>query len=285
MPNPMTNLYAILGVSSSATQSEIQAAYRRRARELHPDVNTDPDAEDRFKQLVEAYAVLKDERRRARYDAFGGRRSSRRRGGRAGDYVRYEDIRVGTEDLHSSVDDFLDRNRSRRKERAATREVRIRLAHAYTGTTVEVPVETGRGFGRSAPVRVEIPPGAKTGDRLTLTDHGIVLQLKIEADEGVVVDGRDVKMSAPITPWEAALGGVVGIRAPHRVLRVRIPRGTSSGRVLRVRGQGLPQKPGRTGAPGDLYVEVRIEVPGELSPDERRLFERLAETSRFAPRD
>jgi curved DNA-binding protein len=285
MPNPVTNLYAILGVSSSASQSEIQAAYRRRARELHPDVNTDPDAEDRFKQLVEAYAVLKDERRRARYDAFGGRRSSRRRTRRPGEHVRYEDVRVGTDDLRSSVDDFLDRNRSRRKERAATMEVRIGLADAYTGTTIEVPIETGRGFGRSAPVRVEIPPGAKTGDRLALPEHGILLRLKIEPEEGVVVDGRDVKMSTPITPWEAALGRVVGIRAPHRVLEVRIPRGTSSGRVLRVRGQGLPQKPGRAGAPGDLYVEVRIEVPGELSPDERRLFERLAEVSRFDPRD
>lgn len=284
MPNPVSNLYAILGVSSSATQSEIQAAYRRRARELHPDVNTDPDAEDRFKRLVDAYGVLKDERRRARYDAFGGHRGSRRGAERRSERIRYEDVRVGTDDLRSSVDDFVDRNRAPRGGRTGTMEVRIGLAEAYTGTTIEVPIETGRGARRSAPVRIEIPPGAKTGDRLALTEHGVLLRLVIDVEEGTVVDGRDVKMSAPITPWEAALGGVVGIRAPHRVLKVRIPRGTSSGRVLRVRGQGLPQKPGRAGAPGDLYVEVRIDVPSELTSDEQQLFERLAAISRFDPR-
>lgn len=297
MPHPATNLYAILGVSSSATQAEIQAAYRRRARELHPDVNTEPDAEDRFKQLVEAYAVLKDERQRARYDAFGPRRerrraaasssggeSTRRRSPRdPSGRVRYEDIRVGTDDLRSSIDDVLEQHRARRGAGSNTVEVRIRLADAYTGAVVNVPIDRPR-LGRKSPVRVEIPPGAKTGDRLTLADSGLVLVLRIEAEEGVVVDGRDVKMSAPITPWEAALGGTVGIHAPHRVLKVRIPSGTNSGRILRIRGQGLPQKPGREGQPGDLYVEVRIEVPPRLTSEERALFERLAASSAFDPR-
>jgi len=242
-------------------------------------VNTAPDAEDQFKRLVEAYAVLKDERRRARYDAFGGRRTRRSRRPRSGDRVRYEDVRVGTDDLHSSFDDFVARQRAR-PSRPRHVEVRIGLAEAYTGTTIDVPL----GSGRSAPLRVEIPPGAKSGDRLPLQDHDVVLTLRIESDEGVVLDGRDVKMSAPITPWEAALGGTVGIFAPHRVLKVRIPPGTSSGRVLRIKGQGLPQKPGRRGPPGDLYAEVRIEVPPELTPDEQRLFRRLAEVSRFDPR-
>lgn len=280
----MSNLYAILGVKSSATQSEIQAAYRRRARELHPDVNTEPDAEDRFKQLVEAYAVLKDERRRARYDAREGPSPRRRRSPRAGDRIRYEDVRVGTDDLRSSVDEFLERERGAGRSRASNVELRISLADAYTGTTLDVPLDGRRPGRRAAPLRVEIPPGAKTGDRLVLAEQGLLLTLVVEADEGVVVDGRDVKMTAPITPWEAALGRVVGIPAPHQILKVRIPAGTNSGRVLRVRGQGLPQKPGRAGEPGDLYVEVRIEVPVELSPEERRLFEDLAEVSAFDPR-
>ncbi|MGF1511689.1 MAG: DnaJ C-terminal domain-containing protein [Myxococcota bacterium] len=275
MPRGEDDLYAVLGVSSSATQSEIQAAYKKLARELHPDVNRSSDAEDRFKQLVDAYAVLKDERKRARYDAFGapqhGANSSRRG-------TRYEDIRVGTEDLRTGT-----RSRWRRATRAPDVRVEITLAEAYRGTTVMVEVPPKRPFGGPHRVKLHIPPGARSGDRLRLDSPPVTVVLTVDPGP-FELEGRDVRTQVNVSPWEAALGCTLSLDAPQGVLELKIPPGTSSGTVLRLRHQGLPVKPDRTGSAGHMYVEVMIAVPKELTQEERRLFAELAEVSRFFPR-
>ncbi len=266
----MESHYSILGVSRSATRDEIQAAYRRRARELHPDVNTDPEAETRFKELVEAYQVLRDDTQRARYDDGQRRVDRSRRRGRRG--IRFEDIRVGTDDLRSSIDDILEQAK-RRRGSSSTGQIRVRidLAEAYSGTVVEVP-RAGRD---GATLSLTIPPGAKSGDRLTLRERQVTVILDVETPVGITLDGRNVTMTVDVMPWEAALGRTVEFAAPHRTLRVKIPEGSSSGRTLRIRGQGLPQKPGRAGAPGDLFVRLSVALPEELSTEERELYERL----------
>jgi curved DNA-binding protein len=305
--------YAILGVKSTATQAEIQAAYKRKARELHPDVNKAPDAQDRFRELVDAYELLKDEEKRARYDAFGhgedrprtAAGSAQRRRRRPPPSSRnpfadlgFEDIRVGQEDLRTSFEDIFRRERTRRrtsttsassrpkKEREREVHLAIPLEHAYTGTTLDMSVDVPdeRGLKRTHTVRLKIPQGAKNGDRLKLKDPDVTVVLELQTAEGVEVDGRDVKTSAELTPWEAALGGEIEVNSPKGPLRLRVPAGTSTGQKLRLRGQGLPQKPGRDGEPGDLYVKVRIVVPPVLTDEEREAFEHLRQVSSFAPR-
>ncbi|MBK6689492.1 MAG: J domain-containing protein [Deltaproteobacteria bacterium] len=304
------NLYAVLGVTSTATQAEIQTAYKQRARELHPDVNKAPDAEEKFKQLAAAYAILKDEQRRARYDAFGfsdGRRpsgnSEPRRpprppkppGGRArsgfsprdfgfGD-VNFEDVKVGNDDLNNPFDFFLRRERSKRKKEREV-QLAITLEHAYLGTTLnvvlDVPDENGRTETRK--IRLKIPAGAKEGDRMKLKEPDVTVVLTIEPHPNFELDGRDLTTNLDITPWEAALGSSVEMATPGGPVKVRIPEGTSSGVKLRLRGQGLPVKPGKDGAPGDLYVKVKVVVPTKLSAKERDLLEQLQAVSEFNPR-
>lgn len=263
------NPYAVLGVSSTATQEEIQAAYKRKARELHPDVNRQPDAETRFKRLVAAYDILRDEQKRARWDAFGAKAKKRRRSRG----VRYEDVRTGTDDLRRSWD------------RGSRREIKLRvsLAEAFSGTkaTVEVP---GRRPG-TAPrtVEIHVPPGARSGDRLRLDDPPATVVLSVDTGR-FRLEGRDLYVTLPVTPWEAALGATLDMKAPRGTLRVRVPAGSSSGARLRLRHQGLPPKPDRGGETGHMYVDVQIVLPPETTEEERRLFEELSRISRFSPR-
>lgn len=250
------NPYGILGVSSTATQDEIQAAYKRLARTLHPDVNRQPDAEDRFKRVVAAYDLLKDEKRRARYDAFG--RRGRRR-------TRYEDVRTGTEDLRRPWD------RGRRFEV----QLRITLAEAYTGTSATLQVPGRRPSSPVRPVKIRVPAGAKDGDRLHLEDPKVVVRLSVDCG-AFEVDGLDVRGRVRVAPWEAALGATLDYPGPRGILRLKVPAGTSSGTVLRLRHQGLPPKPERGGDPGHLYVDVGIAMPKALTEREQRLYEELA---------
>lgn len=306
--------YSVLGVKSTATQAEIQAAYKRKARELHPDVNQSSDAQERFRELVDAYELLRDEEKRSRFDAFGrapengsARPTHKRRrrppppGGSRNPFadLGFEDIRVGAEDLGSPFDDILRRERIRRRTSTTSgatksakpkpeREVHlgIPLEHAYTGTTLDMSVDLpdGRGGKETHTLRLKIPMGAKNGDRLKLKDPEVTVVLRLDPPEGVEVDGRDVRTSIELTPWEAALGGDIDVPSPKGPLRLKVPSGTSTGQRLRLRGQGIPQKPGRDGDPGDLYVKVRIVVPAVLTDEEREAFEHLKSVSSFDPR-
>lgn len=295
------NLYGILGVKRTATPAEIQAAYKQKARELHPDVNKSPTAEDDFKRLAAAYAILRDEEKRARYDKYGlsGRprpepppprprpQSTRHRPRDFGfGDIRYEDIKVDTDDLNSPFEFILRREKQRQKKKEREVQLNITLEHAFKGTTLnmvlDLPMEDGRT--ETSRVRLKIPQGAKPGDRLKLKDPDVVVVLSIEPHPRFTLDGRDVSTSLEISPWEAVLGGTVDLETPGGVVHVRIPEGTSSGAKLRLKGQGLPLKPGRDGDPGDMYVTVKVVVPKKLSARERELFEELKQVSDFNPR-
>ena len=304
--------YATLGVKSTATQAEIQAAYKRKARELHPDVNKAEDAQERFRELVDAYELLRDEEKRARYDTFGKggreapRTNSRRRGGRPPPSsdpfadLGFDDIRVGQDDLRSHFEDIL-RHRTRRRTASKSsvssskrrpkkeREVHltIPLEHAYSGTTLDMTVDIpdDDGIKQTHTFRLKIPQGAKNGDRLKLKDPEVTVVLRLETEEGVEVDGRDVHTTVALAPWEAALGAEIDVPCPQGSRRLRVPAGTSTGQKLRLRGQGIPLKPGREGDPGDLYVKVRVAVPPILTEQEREAFEHLKKVSDFNPRE
>jgi curved DNA-binding protein len=309
---PARDYYDVLGVSRGASQDEIQRAYRKLARTYHPDLNSDPAAEERFKEISEAYAVLSDPQTRQRYDAFGPdfrqapddvdpdtwRRARAGAGtgarGRPGGRTVYTTGDPG--DLGIDLDDLLGglfggRGRGRGPIPGADQEAEIPLTveEAYHGVRRTITIE---GIDGPRTLDVTIPPGVISGQRIRLAGQGgrgsegapsgdLYLLVRIAPHPRYRVEGRNLHVTLPLAPWEAALGTSVVISTPDGEAKVTVPAGTSSGRRLRLAGRGLPNPRGK---PGDLLAEVQVMVPPRLSRKERDLFEQLAAVSDFDPR-
>ncbi len=302
------DFYEVLGVARDAKPDEIQRAYRKLARTYHPDVNKDPAAEERFKEVSEAYDVLSDPQQRKRYDAFGAdfRRvpedvdpeayaRAGARGPRPGQPggAFYTSTDFGDLDLDDLFGGLFGAGRGRRTGPVAgadqEAEITISVDDAYRGTRRTITVG---GAGGSRTLEVNIPAGVTEGQRIRLAGQGgqgmaggargdLYLVVHIAPDKRFRVEGRDVYVDLPLTPWEAALGATVAVEIPGGEAKVRVRPGTSSGKRLRLRGRGLPNPRGRA---GDVFAEARIVVPPKLSSEEKRLFEELARTSTFDPR-
>jgi curved DNA-binding protein len=312
------DFYEVLGVGRNADQSEIQRAYRKLARQHHPDVNKDPSAEARFKEISEAYDVLSDPEQRKRYDAFGedfrrvppdispeewqrarayagaapggggpGPGGPFRSGG-----VRFTDVEedIDLEDLLGGI--FGGRGRTPRGPMPGADqefEAEISIEEAYHGAQRSLTI-TGPDGQRT--LDVNIPAGVVDGQRIRLRGQGgrgtgggepgdLYLIIRIAPHPRYRVSGRDLSATLPLSPWEAALGAAVPVETPGGPATVNVPPGTSSGRRLRLKGRGLPN---RRGEPGGFYAEAQIRVPSSLTREERRLFEDLRERSTFDPR-
>lgn len=299
--------YQVLGVSRDADADELQQAYRRLARANHPDVNRDPGAEERFKEVNDAYHVLSDPELRKRYDRFGedfrqvpddweervgagtgrsGPWSSGR--GRPDVGGGYSDI-----DLDAVFGDlFGGRGRGRSGAVPGSdqeAELPLTLEEAYRGGRKQITLN-GPDGPRS--YTVTIPAGVTDGKRIRLGGEGgraigqarpgdLYLVVRLQSDPRFRVEGKDIVVQLPLAPWEAALGATVPVPTPGGEAKVTVPAGSSTGRRLRVRGEGMPNPRGR---PGDLHAEVAILVPPRLTRRERELFSELASTSRFDPR-
>jgi curved DNA-binding protein len=305
------DFYAILGVARDATQKAIQAAYRKLARTYHPDVNKDPAAEQRFQEISEAYDVLSDPDTRRRYDAFGHDfrrvpddvdpetwRRATGQGGRGGEPRRGAGGTWYGGAGGTGFEDILEEMLRGRGGRAGwgpiagadqEAEVTISVEEAYRGGRRSVTL-AGPDGPRTR--EVTIPAGVTDGQRIRLAGQGgqatggaepgdLYLIVRLAPHRRYRVDGRDLTVDLPLTPWEAALGASVVVDTPGGEAKVRVPPGTSSGKRLRLRGRGLPNP---RGDDGDLYAEVKIAVPPSLTSDERRLFEELARASTFDPR-
>jgi len=306
------DFYEVLGVPRTADRDEIQRAYRTLARRYHPDVNKDPQAEERFKEINEAFSVLSDPEQRARYDRFGedfrkipedweervaagaGAGSGFRGTTGGGPRVRYSTAGFGgegvdVEDLFSTLFGGAGRMRVPGADQEA--ELPLTVEEAYRGGRRTVTLAGPAGQRR---YQVDVPPGTTDGQRIRLAGEGgrgsgddapagdLYLRVRIQPHPEFRLDGRDVHVRLPVTPWEAALGATVPVRTPSgATAKVTVPAGSSSGRRLRLRGEGMPGPPG---ANGDLYAELRITVPPRLSDRERELLEELAAVSSFDPR-
>jgi curved DNA-binding protein len=308
--------YDVLGVSRDAGPDELQRAYRRLARQNHPDINSDPAAEERFKEINEANSVLSDPEQRARYDRFGadfrqvppdwadrastGRRGARPgagRGGRRGrpggfsDFADVGDVGgTGGIDLEDLFGGVFGRGRTGPVPGADQEaELPLTVEEAYHGGRRDISLGDATG---SRTYTVTVPRGVVDGQRIRLPGEGghginggppgdLYLVVRLLPHPRFRVVGHDIHVALPVAPWEAVLGGSVPVPTPGGEAKVTVPPRSSTGRRLRLRGAGMPNERGR---PGDLYAELRIVVPRRPTERERELFAELAAVSTFDPR-
>lgn len=300
--------YEALGVPRDAPPEQIQQAFRTLARKYHPDVNKDPGAENLFKEINEAYQVLSDPKTRQRYDRFGedfrripedydervgagvgGFSGGFRGAGASGTRVRYGQGVDGTgginiEDLFG---DLFAGGGGFGPVPGADQEAQLDLTieEAFHGGKRRIQLD-GRSY------TVNIPRGVVDGQRIRLAGEGgrgsgdgpagdLYLVVRIKPHPRFRLDGRDITVDLPVSPWEAVLGATVAVRTPGGEAKVKVPTGSSTGRRLRLRGEGMPNP---RGTPGDLYAEIKIMAPPKPTARERELFEQLAAESTFDPR-
>jgi curved DNA-binding protein len=289
--------YQTLGVAREASADDIRKAFRRLARKYHPDVSKEPDAEARMKEVNEAYAVLSDPEKRAAYDQLG-------RGYRPGEEFRPPpDWDAGFEFSHhdfpgGDFSDFFSELFGRMGARAHGRDhyakVLLDVEDAFLGATRQIALRVpkadahGRVALETRTLDVKIPPGVRDGQLIRLAGQGaagagkpgdLLLEVHFKPHPRYHIDGRDLHVDLPVAPWEAALGAVLRVEVPGGALNVRIPALAQSGRVLRVRGKGVPGQP-----PGDLLLGIRVVVPPADTPQARELYERMARDLAFDPR-
>ncbi len=289
--------YAALGVARDADPEQIKKAYRKLARQYHPDVSKDANAEARFKEAGEAYATLKDPQKRAAYDELGRRPAGEefapqpqwsREHGSAGQSFDGIDL----SDLLSAL------GRGRRGSRHSAgptpgrdfeTTARISLEDAHRGTTVNLTLAAPQG---ERTLEVTIPAGVSEGQKLRLRGKGgegqnggadgdIYLHIALAPHPVFRADRHDLYFDLALAPWEAALGADVEVPTLDGPVLLTVPAGTRTGRKLRLRARGLSNG---KGGHGDLYAVVHVDVPASLTERERDLFSELGRISHFRPR-
>jgi curved DNA-binding protein len=310
-----TDYYQALGIPRTASEEDISKAYRKLARKYHPDVTKEADAPRHFTEINEAYEVLKDEKKRALYDQYGEAWKAAAEGrvpNRDATRAREDFGAAGFEaDEHSDMGSVFEaffggRGRAGRSSGFRGQEWPGAGFGADGGVDQEATIELGvddafrggehsialtdAGSGEQKTYTVRIPPGVRAGQRIRLAGQGapgangsgdLYLKVQLRPSDDFRLEGNDVHTVLPVTPWEASLGGAANLRTLDGSVRVKVPAGSSSGRKIRLKNKGYPAADGTR---GDLYAEVRVDVPTELGPEERKLVERWAEISKFNPR-
>ena len=309
--------YETLGLERGASQDDIKKAYRRLARRYHPDVSDAPDAEARFKEVGEAYEVLKDPEKRAAYDEFGqdwkagqdfrpppgwdaGFEFSGAGAGASGFSDFFETLfgagRTGG--FSRGPDDFghFGGQRAGLKGEDHHARVLIALEDAYTGGSRTITLRTpgiaddGRVGTQARSIRVSIPKGITAGKRIRLAGQGapggpgarpgdLFLEIEFEPHPIFAVEDSDVLLTLPVAPWEAALGETIEVPTLGGAVTLKVPAGSQSGQRLRLRGRGMPAQPA-----GDQIVTLRIDTPPADSAEKEAFYERMRELMPFEPR-
>ena len=302
--------YEVLGVERGASDDDIKRAYRKLARKFHPDVSKEPQAEERFKELGEAYEVLKDPEKRAAYDRLGSRYQSGQDfqpppdwgsgfefSGAGGDRGMGEEEAAAFSDFFESLFGGAAQAHARRSARAADHHARIAidLEDAFSGAERTITLQSphtdasGHVTMRERSLRVQIPRGVREGQRLRLAGQGtpgpdghsgdLYLEIQFRPHAWYRVVDKDLYLTLPVAPWEAALGGQVAAPTPGGTVEVNVPAGSQTGRKLRLKGRGLP-----AAEPGDLYIELKVVLPPADNPKAVELYKRMASELRFNPR-
>jgi curved DNA-binding protein len=303
--------YKIMGISREATPEEIKRSYRKLARKYHPDVSKEKNAEAKFKDLGEAYEVLKDEKKREAYDQLGQNwqagqdfkpppgwahpHGNANTGGNMGGFDASDFFEslfgggVGRRPGHHP-------NRPRAGEDLRGK-IQVSLEEAFKGATKQLQIpfrqidQSGRAQTLTRTLNVKIPAGVKPGQQIRLAGQGAAglnggangnLFLEIEIQKHVLFDlvGNDVYCSLPVTPWEVALGATVMVPTLDKKVDLKIPPNSQGGQKLRLRGRGLPDA-----TPGDQYVILKIIIPQPTTDDAKALYRKMAEEMPFNPRE
>ncbi len=316
MPAEFKDYYTTLGISKDATEAEIKKAFRKLARQYHPDVAADKaTAEAKFKEINEANEVLSDPEKRRKYDELG---SDWQDGGRQyqpppGAY----DTDESAQEFHfggTGFSDFFEQYFSGGSRygfgqggpsASGSRAMRgndiegdilVTLEEAMRGAVRSISLQTTNrqtGKTETQTFQVRIPLGIIDGKRIRVPGHGeaghggapagdLYLRVRHSAHPDFTTVGSDVFHEIPVAPWEAVLGTEIAVPSLDGTIKLRIPAGAENGQQLRVRGRGLTK--GKTGERGDFHVVLNLQVPKTLTADERAIWEKLRDTSTFRPR-
>ena len=299
--------YATLGVPRDADADAIKAAYRKLARKYHPDVSKEKDAEEKFKEVGEAYETLKDPEKRAAYDQLGRHAAGAEfrpppdwgQSYAGGQPFSFDDLDLA--DLFAGLSGRAGgRPRGDRPLRGNDYEAAIHLTfeQAFHGTELELDLAAieydDEGRARRVPHRIKlrVPSGVTDGQKLRVPGKGgkglrggpdgdLYLDIAVAAHPVFRVDGMDLHVDLPLAPWEAVLGASVELPTPAGRVTLRVPAGTRAGQRLRLTGRGMARP---DGTKGDLYAQAQIAVPTVVDEPQRKLYESLRDASSFDPR-
>jgi len=297
--------YKIMGLERNVSQDEIKQTYRKLARKYHPDVSKEADAENKFKELGEAYEVLKDPEKRAKYDKFGQywqQQGQQQPHASDGQYYQQEGSAADFEDFISSI--F--KQRQHRQQRSPFAEnfdrgndihakLTISLEDTYHGVEktlqLQIPVTTAQGYMdyQQRAVKVKIPQGIGDKQQIRLKGQGekgvdnqagdLYIEINIEPHHLFRLENKDIYLELPVAPWEAALGATIPVPTLGGIVNLKIPELSQSGKQMRLKGRGLPGK-----TPGDQFITLKIVIPTEKNEEMVKLYEQMAKTVTFNPR-
>lgn len=305
--------YSVLGVNRKASADDIKRAYRKLARKYHPDVSTEKNAEDKFKALQEAYEVLKDTTKREAYDQLGSQWKSGQDFRPPPNWQGFDfdgrqqgftgESGGGFSDFFESI--FGSQHGARVKQSRTSRQrgqdehakITISLEDAFHGGNKTIHIQMpemdadGHMHNQTRALKINIPAGITSGHQLRLTKQGgqslyggepgdLYLEINVASHSSFSLQDRDIYLTLPITPWEAALGGKVTVPTLGGAVDVKITAGAQTGDKLRLKGRGLPHKQ----TPGDQYVLLQVWTPPAKTETDRHLYEKMAEQMPFNPR-